>query len=451
MNGSPSSRRSPTEVRFEYEERVLDNGLRVLLHEDRGAPIVAGHLMYHVGSKDEQPGRTGFAHLFEHLLFQGSQHVGDDEHFKYIQNAGGTLNGSTWFDRTNYFETLPSSHLDLALWLESDRMGFFAPGITQEKLDNQRAVVKNERRQAYENRPYGLAFETILRLAYPEGHPYRHPTIGYMEDLDAATLENVHEFFDTYYGPNNAVLVVAGDIDADDCLRRVERYFGEIPPRTRPDAVDVPRAAMDGERREAIRDRVHVPRVYLMYHAPSFNDPDFETSDLLAHLLADGESSRLYRELIYEQRIAGEVHAFTWPTERLGMFFVVATARPGVSADHLEEAMLQSVAGLAGEGLAEEEVAGGRNRARRALVQQLNGVGERADAFAHAATLRGDAGYVNDAFARYRAVSVDDCGELAAQLFAAKRRTVLHVLPEETEAGEAQTRAKAEDGNKVEG
>ena len=196
MNASSSPRPGSAEVRFDFEERVLDNGLRVILHEDSSAPIVAVHLMYHVGSKDERAGRTGFAHLFEHLLFQGSEHVGHDEHFKLIQNAGGTLNGSTWFDRTNYYETLPSSHLDLALWLESDRMGFFAPSITQEKLDNQRAVVKNERLQSYENRPYGLAFETVLRLAYPEGHPYRHPTIGFMKDLDEAARIAVREMID---------------------------------------------------------------------------------------------------------------------------------------------------------------------------------------------------------------------------------------------------------------
>ncbi|UCG75009.1 MAG: insulinase family protein [Gemmatimonadota bacterium] len=425
------------EVRFDYEEHRLDNGLRVILHEDRGAPIAAVHLMYHVGSKDEQAGRTGFAHLFEHLLFQGSEHVGDDEHFKLIQNAGGTLNGSTWFDRTNYFETVPSSHLDLALWLESDRMGFFAPSITQEKLDNQRAVVKNERRQAYENQPYGLAFETVLRLAFPEGHPYRHPTIGFMEDLDAATLANVHEFFDLYYGPNNAVLVLAGDFEAADALRRAERYFGEIPSRPRPDPVEVEPPAMDGERREAIFDRVHVPRVYIMYHAPSFNSPEFEASDLLAHLLADGKSSRLHHDLIYDKRVAGEVHAFTWPTESVGMFFLIATARPGVSAPTLEAAMLESVADLRERGLEEAEVAGARNRARRALVQQLNGVGERADAFAHAAVLRGDPGYVNDAFGRYRAVTTEGCERLAGELFTSRRRVVLHVVPEQGKGASA--------------
>ncbi|MCZ6478230.1 MAG: pitrilysin family protein [Gemmatimonadetes bacterium] len=431
MNASSSPRPGSAEVRFDFEERVLDNGLRVILHEDSSAPIVAVHLMYHVGSKDERAGRTGFAHLFEHLLFQGSEHVGHDEHFKLIQNAGGTLNGSTWFDRTNYYETLPSSHLDLALWLESDRMGFFAPSITQEKLDNQRAVVKNERLQSYENRPYGLAFETVLRLAYPEGHPYRHPTIGFMKDLDEATLENVHEFFDLYYGPNNAVLVLAGDIDTEDALARADRYFGEIPARPRPEPVAVPAPSLEGERRETIADRVHVPRVYLMYHAPSFNDPEFETADLLTHLLADGKSSRLHRELIYEKRIAGEVHAFIWPTENLGMFFVVATARPGVSAAALEEGVLESVAGLRGGRLDDEEVGGARNRVRRALVRQLNNVGERADAFAHAAVLKGDPGYVNEAFSRYRGITRDDCASLAEGLLGSDERIVLHVVPAE--------------------
>ena len=238
---------SADQVHFSYREHVLDNGLRVILHQDRSTPVVAVHVMYHVGSKDERPGRTGFAHLFEHLLFQGSEHVPKGEHFRLVQNAGGTLNGSTWFDRTNYYETLPSNQLELALWLESDRMGFFAPSITQEKLDNQRGVVKNERRQSYENRPYGLAFETVLAEAYPEGHPYRHPTIGYMEDLDAASLEDVHDFFDTYYGPDNATLVVAGDVDPDRALAKVERWFGDIAGGDPPPEVEVPRISGRGE------------------------------------------------------------------------------------------------------------------------------------------------------------------------------------------------------------
>ncbi|MFQ5678485.1 MAG: M16 family metallopeptidase [Gemmatimonadota bacterium] len=417
-----------TGISLAFEEHRLDNGLRVILHEDRSSPVVAVHLMYHVGSKDERPGRTGFAHLFEHLLFQGSEHVPRDGHFRYIQEAGGTLNGSTWFDRTNYFETLPANELDLALWLESDRMGWFASSITPEKLDNQREVVKNERRQSYENRPYGLAFENLLAIAYPEGHPYRHPTIGYMEDLDAASLDDVRDFFDRFYGPNNAVLVLAGDLPTD-AIRRVDRWFGEIPPRERPPPVLVPMAG-NGEVRRTLTDRVQVPRVYLLYHSPPFGDPSFEAGDVLTFLLADGKSSRLYRELVYERRIAAEVQAFTWPTERVGMLIVVATARPGVAAGTLEEGIAETLEATRGREPPAEEMEGARNRARRSLVARLDGMGSRADAFAHAAMLRDDPGYVNEAFGRYAAVGGEEVAAVARKLLRAENGAVVYVVPE---------------------
>lgn len=421
------------QVHFPFREHALENGLRVVLHEDRSTPVVAVHVMYHVGSKDERAGRTGFAHLFEHLLFQGSEHVPKGEHFRLVQNAGGTLNGSTWFDRTNYYETLPSNQLDLALWLESDRMGWFASAIDREKLDNQRGVVKNERRQSYENRPYGLAFETVLEEAYPEGHPYRHPTIGYMEDLDAADLEDVHDFFGTYYVPNNATVVVAGDVEADAALERVRRWFGEIPAGDEPPRVPPPGPPLEGERRRELPDQVQVPRVYLMYHAPAFTEPGFEASDILTNLLAGGKSSRLYRELVYERELAGEVSAFTWPTEQVGMLWVVATARAGVRAGRLEEAVREVLGDVREEGLDAEEVAGARNRARRSLVRQLNNVGDRADAFAHAAVLRDDPDYVNRAFGRYEAVDAAAAGDVAGSVLRDDNLTVVQVTPEARE------------------
>ena len=425
---------APATVSFELREVTLDNGLKVVMQPDASAPLVAVHLMYHVGSKNERAGRTGFAHLFEHLLFQGSEHVPRDAHFRLVQDAGGTLNGTTWFDRTNYFETLPANELDLGLWLESDRMGFFRAGITQEKLDNQRDVVKNERRQSYENRPYGLALETVLAHAYDEGHPYRHPTIGYMDDLDAASLEDVHEFFDRHYGPNNATLVLVGDFDPGEALGRVEAWFGEIPARPVPPRPVVPPPPADGERRARLEDAVQMPRVYLMFHSPRFADPDFETVDALTFLLSDGDSSRLRRALVYERQVAAEVSASTWPTEDAGMCFVVATARPGTSAAALEAEVREVLDEVRGEGVRPGELEGALNRARRALVGGMAGFGDRADAIAHAAVLRGDAHYVNDAFARYGAIGRPDVERIAREVLDPRRLTVLHVEPEAADA-----------------
>jgi zinc protease len=421
------------QARFPYEERMLDNGLRVIAHRDPSTPLAAAHLMYHVGSKDEPPGRRGFAHLFEHLLFQGSLHVPEGEHFRRVQAAGGTLNGTTWFDRTNYWETVPSGDLDLALWLESDRMGWFLPAITQAKLDNQRDVVKNERRQSYENRPYGLAVETVLRRAFPDGHPYRHPTIGYMEDLDAASVDDVRDWFERWYGPNNAVLVIAGAVEPDIAFRKAEQWFGEIEARPVPPRVSVPeiRAGADGA--EVLSDRVHAARVYLMHHAPAFPDPAFEPTDVLTSLLAEGRSSRLHRTLVYEQRIAADVSAFAWPTERAGMLWVIATARTGVEATELEEAVGEVLAEIRAGSVEEGEMEGARNRARRQLVRQLDSVTRRADLFAHAAVLRGDPDYVNDVFGRYESVSIEDVQRTAACL-APETRTAVHVVPDGTRA-----------------
>lgn len=421
-------------IRFPFETRELDNGLRVILQPDHSSPVVAVHVMYHVGSKNEGTGGTGFAHLFEHLLFQGSQHVEEAEHFRLIQEAGGTLNGSTWFDRTNYFETVPSHQLDLALWLESDRMGWFLPSITQAKLDNQRDVVKNERRQSYENRPYGLATETVLHRAFPAGHPYRHPTIGYMEDLDRATLEDVRGFFEGWYAPGNAVLVLCGDFDPEDAHGRVERFFGEIPPGESPGrSSSVPPA--DGSS-EIIRleDSVSVPRVYAMYPAPSFRSDDYETAALVASVLAGGRSSRLYQELVYERRIAADVHAFVWPLEDIGMLWVVATARPGVSADELRSGMDETLARLTDRPADDDEVSGARRRARRQLLLQFESVGGRASALAHAAVLRGEPDYVNESFDRYGEVRTGDLREIAARLLSVEGRTVVDVVPGELAA-----------------
>ena len=430
-----TSHGSAAGTRFPFEQRTLDNGLQVIVHPDASVPLVATHLMYHVGSRNEPPGSRGFAHLFEHLLFQGSENVPEGEHFSRIQSAGGTLNGTTWFDRTNYYETLPSGDLDLALWLESDRMGFFLPAITQAKLDNQRDVVKNERRQSYENRPYGLAVETMLERAYPEGHPYRHPTIGYMADLDGASLEDVRQWFESWYGPNNAVLVISGAVEPDDAFRRAERWFGEIPARPTPDRGEVPIVLNGTPGEVVVPDRVSVPRVYLMFHAPPFPDPGFEPADVLCSLLSEGRSSRLYRALVYEQRVAADVSAFVWPSECVGMLWVVATGRPGVEAGELEAAVTEVLDRLRSSGPTEVELQGARNRARRQLVRQLDSVTRRADLLAHSAVLRGDPGYINEVFERYEQMPPEEVALSARTLLDPGRRSVVHVVPDGSRDG----------------
>lgn len=418
-----------TQARFPLVQHRLDNGLRVVVQPDASVPVVAVHVMYHVGSKNERPGKTGFAHLFEHLLFQGSEHVEGTSHMRFVQDGGGSMNGSTWFDRTNYYETLPANRLDLALWLESDRMGFFLPAISQAKLDNQRDVVKNERRQSYENRPYGLAVETVLRETFPEGHPYRHPTIGYMEDLDAATLDDVTEFFRDWYGPGNATLVVAGDVEPEQAIERVEHWFGGIGGERPPEPPEIP--GRSPKRADArITDDVTVPRVYLAFPAPSFTDPEYEAADVLASLLAEGKSSRLYASLVYELGVAADVTAYVWPTESVGLMWVVATARPGVEAQALEDELRQVIGELRDGGPTERELSGARNRSRRQLVRRLDAVGRRADLIAHATVYRDDPDYVNSVFERYDSTGEAAVARAAQRILGPNDGTALHVVPE---------------------
>jgi zinc protease len=415
--------------RFSLSDTRLDNGLRLIIQPDHSAPIVTTHVMYHVGSKNERRGMTGFAHLFEHLLFQGSQHVEGTSHLRLIQDAGGTLNGTTWFDRTNYFETVPSNRLDLALWLESDRMGFFLPAISQAKLDNQRDVVKNERRQSYENRPYGLAAETVLERSFPEGHPYRHPTIGYMEDLDRASLDDVRTFFSTYYGPPNATLVIVGDVDVETATERVKHWFGEIEGLAAPPAPVIPEVPARAARAE-ISDHVSVPRVYLAIPAPSFMQPGYEAADVLTSLIAEGRSSRLYRKLVHEDQVAAEVSSYLWPTEDVGMMWVVATARPGVDAAWLEGEIRDVLSGLRSQGPTRRELSGARNRAQRQLVQELGAVGQRADLIAHATVYRDDPEYVNRVFGAYAGLEAEDVEAAIENTLSSGAETCLHVVPE---------------------
>ncbi len=399
-------------VEIEFAEHRLDNGLRLLVHPDAAAPVVAVHLMLHVGSKNEPPGRTGFAHLFEHLLFQGSEHVPSGMHFRTVQDVGGTLNGSTWLDRTNYFEIVPINALDLALWLESDRLGWFLPGLTEEKFEAQRAVVMNERRQRYENQPYGLWLEKSLELLYPPRHPYRHPTIGSMADLEAATLDDARRFFRDWYRPDNAALVLAGAVDPDDARSRVERWFGDIPSNPGPAPPVAPTARLDGQRRLTLVEDVELPRVFVSWHAPAWAAAGFHELSLAAAVLADDRWGRLYRDLVYERGVAQDVMAMCWPQlEDTGLFLVILTGKPDTEVEALISALDEAVERLAGQGPTAAEMERARNRAQLAIVHQLRDVGGRADLLAHAAVLLDDPRYVErqqDALAEVDAEAVRD-------------------------------------------
>lgn len=414
---------------FAFERHTLGNGLRVILHRDTSLPLVAVNLWYHVGSKNERPGRTGFAHLFEHLLFQGSEHVGTNDHFRLVQQAGGVANGSTWYDRTNYFEVLPAHQLDLGLWLESDRMGFFLPSITQEKLDNQREVVINERRQKIDNQPYGRAFERLHELLYSPNHPYRWPVIGYVEDLENAGLDDVRDFFKTFYAPNNAVLTLAGDFDNDDALARVERYFAAIPAAPAVPTVEAERPILEGELRELQPDDVKLPRLYMGFHSPPFGSAEWYAGDLLATVLTDGKASLFYNDLVYRRQLAQDVGCFVFPTEEAATFAVVATARPGVDPADLEREIDILFDGVRRTLLDDASLQRARSRLLTGHHSQMQTLERRADLFSHFTTFFDDPDRVNQDIDCYDRLSSEDLRRFAETYLDPRYRAVVTVVP----------------------
>jgi zinc protease len=419
---------SHSTLNFALQRFTLDNGLRVVLHQDTSLPLVAVNLWYHVGSKNERPGRTGFAHLFEHMLFQGSEHVPTNDHFRYIQQVGGVANGSTWYDRTNYYETVPANQLDLALWLESDRMGWFLPALTQQSLDNQRDVVMNERRQRVDNQPYGRAGETIHELLYPGGHPYGWPVIGYMEDIAAATLEEVRDFFSAYYTPNNAVISVVGDFDPADALSRVDAFFGEIPPGPPVAPVRPVRTPLE-RRRALIPDDVRLSRVYVGCRAPAYGERAWYAADLLAGTLAGGKSSPLYKDLVYERRLAQDVGASLGPYEAGGTFLIVATARPGVPAEELEEALLGHLDGVAAAPPDAAEVERARNRMLTDYYSGIQRLDNLADLLSQFTTYFDDPGAAATESATYMDLRPEELTAYAADYCSEPNRVVVSVVP----------------------
>jgi zinc protease len=416
---------------LKYEKYVLDNGLQVILHEDHSLPNAAVNVWYHVGSKNEKPGRTGFAHLFEHMMFQGSEHH-DSDYFLPLQKVGGQVNGSTNNDRTNYWENVPADQLEMALFMEADRMGWLLPAMTQEKLDNQRDVVKNEKRQG-ENRPYAKARDLLLDLMYDRGHPYSWSVIGSMDDLSAASKEDVSEFFRLYYAPNNASLCVAGDFDPAQVKQWIAKYFGPIPPGKPVDRLEAWQPRLEGERRAVAEDAVELPRLFVQWHSPGWYQPGDAEMDLLADIVASGKTSRLYQSLVYEKRLAQDVRAMQGSREMSGTFEITATAAPGHTLAELEAAIDAELRTLLERGVTAREVDLARTRLVTGAVrelQQIGGFGGKADRLNRYNVLVGDPGWLRQDLARYDHATAATVTAQARRFLDPQRRGVLWIVPQ---------------------
>jgi predicted Zn-dependent peptidase len=419
-------------MQIPIETFQLDNGLFVTLSEDRTAPIVAVNLWYHVGSANEKAGRTGFAHLFEHMLFQGSEHVGSNEHFELIQRAGGTLNGSTWLERTNYYETVPSNQLALALWLEADRMGYLLPAMTQEKLDTQRDVVKNERRWSVDNQPYGTWMERLSALTFPESHPFHHSLIGSMEDLSAASLEDIKQFFGSFYTPDNAVLSIAGDFNPGEVKQLVERFFGGIPrgkgkpllpPMELPENFGKPL-------RVEVQDDVALPRLYVAFRSPIFGSDEYYVASIVGAILGMRRGSRLHRSLVRERQIAADATAFTFDLAKGSDLLVVdVVGRPETPPSMLELEVNREIDLLATEGATQAEVDRAVALIETDMITAMQSASERADRLSMFVTYFGDPELVNQQSVRYRSVTTEQVNEFARSKLSADNRASLLFVP----------------------
>lgn len=416
-----------------FEKYKLKNGLEVILAEDHRLPLVAVNLWYHVGPANERPGRTGFAHLFEHMMFQGSKHIGDDAHFKILEGAGASdINGTTDFDRTNYFETLPSNQLELALWLESDRMGFLLDTLDQSKLANQRDVVRNERRQSVENQPYGLVNEELFHQLFPKTHPYYASVIGSHADLEAARLGDVRDFFKQYYAPNNASIAIVGDIDKAKAKALVEKYFGPIPAGEPVPKIEVTTPPITSERRAVVNDQIELPRVYMAWITDPIYKPGDAEADLLARLLGGGKSSRLYKRLVYDKQIAQDVSAQQYSLILGSIFNIEATAKPGVKPEELEKAIDEELAILRREPPSMAEVERARNSTETQIIRGLEtlggfgGVADRLNQYNH---YLGDPDYLAQDLARYRQATPAAIQKVVQDKLRNEARVVVYGVP----------------------
>jgi zinc protease len=408
----------------------LPNGLRVIVAEDHSTPVAAVNVWYHVGSGYEQPGRTGFAHLFEHIMFEGSRYVAEGDFDNLLEAAGASNNGSTNVDRTNYYEIGPSNFVELALWLEADRMGGLLDDMSQEKLDGQREVVKNERRQRYENQPYGLLLETAFAALYPGGHPYSWTTIGSMEDLSAASLDDVGQFFRTYYAPNNASIAIVGAVNTADVRRMVERYFGGVPRGAPVQRPHLPVPALEATRHITREDRVTLPELTLVWRTGPRLSADEAALNALASILTDGKTSRLHQRLVYEEQVALFTSATHWPMLLSGDFWIRIRARQDVPLNRIQAAVDEEVARLAAEPPTADELRRVVNTIETAFFSALETAGGRADQLNEYLYYAGDPGYMATDLARYRALTPQDVQRVARDYLHGRHRVALSFVPE---------------------
>ncbi|MBU1679774.1 MAG: insulinase family protein [Bacteroidetes bacterium] len=415
-------------LKINYKKFVLNNGLEVVLYKDNSLPLTAVNLWYKVGSANEAPGKTGFAHLFEHMMFQGSRNVPKEKHFQYIQEAGGSLNGSTSLDRTNYYETVPSDSLELALWLESDRMGFLLPSLTEEKLQNQKDVVMNERRQRCDNQPYGLAWELIFKNVFPENHPYHSPTIGWMEDIEKFNLDDVKQFFKTYYSPNNCSLVVAGNIEYSSAEKSVRKYFEEINSSETIPNVAIPEFEIKLNSEFVHYDNVQLPRIYLVWKSDKLYGIDDASLDMTADILGGSKNSRLNKRLHFDLDLVQDVSCFQYSANREGLFVIVATAKPGVSLDSIKAEIFNILEKFKSAGPEQQEILKSKNSNNSTFIYSLQKIDGLADQInGYNCTLEEPNSFIYD-LERYTLVN-EETIKFVSQNYLSKQFFELRIVP----------------------
>ncbi len=417
-------------LNIDYEKFKLKNGLEVVLHVRNSLPIVSVNLWYKVGSANEVEGKTGFAHLFEHMMFQGSENVPKEKHFKYIQEAGGNLNGSTSVDRTNYYNTVPSNSLEMVLWLESDRMGFLLPALTLEKLKNQKDVVMNERRQRYENQPYGMAWEKVFSNLYKQNHPYHWPTIGWMKDIEEFKIEDVTDFFEKYYSPQNASLVIAGDINIDETKKLVEKYFGDIPNRKSMTLPETKKSFLKEIKKVELEDNVQLPRLYLAWHSDKLYGKDDAKLDVLSDVLSGSKNSRLYKSLVFDKQIAQDVFSFQYSAKLNGSFLIVATAKPGIGLDELKNSIFEKIELLIKSGAKEREIIRSKNGIKSSFIYSLQNIETFANHLNNYNCNLGEPNSFIFDIKRYEKITTEDVRDCTDK-YLTKPYVELHVIPKE--------------------